>query len=161
MVDPFVVAAVGLLVLGVAGSATPLLPGALFSLAGVFLYWWSTGYADPSLPVLAGFLLVGLLAAAVEYAGGAFAAGAGGASRGTVVAAGVVGVALFFLAGPLGVVLGVAGTVFGLELRRHGDARSGGRAALYAVVGVLGSAVAQLLLTGSMLVAFLLVVLLG
>ena len=160
MVEALTLVAVGLLVLGVVGSVVPALPGALLSLAGVLLYWWSTGYAEPSTVVLAGFLLVGLLAAAVDYFGGAVAAGAGGASRWTIVAAGAVGFLLFFLVGPLGVILGVAGTVFALELQRHGDVQRGGRAALYAVVGVLGSALVQLLLTGSMLVAFVLVVLL-
>lgn len=159
MVEALTLVAVGLLVVGVVGSVVPALPGALLSVAGVLLYWWSTGYADPSTPFLVAFLVVGLLAAAVDYFGGAVAAGAGGASRWTVAAAGAVGLVLFFVVGPLGVLLGVAGTVFALELRRHGDARQGGRAALYAVVGILGSALVQLLLTVSMLVAFVLVVL--
>ena len=160
MVEALTLVAVGLLVLGVVGSVVPALPGAILSLAGVLLYWWSTGYADPSTVVLAGFVVVGVLAAAVDYFGGAAAAGVGGASRWTILAAGAVGFLLFLLVGPLGVILGVAGTVFGLELHRHGDVRRGGRAAVYAVVGVLGSAVVQLLLTGSMLVAFVLVVVL-
>lgn len=159
MVDALTLVAVALLALGVVGSVVPALPGALLSVAGVLLYWWSTGYAEPSTPVLTAFLVVGLLAAAVDYFGGAVAAGVGGASRWTVAAAGAVGVVLFLVVGPLGVILGVAGTVFALELRRHGDARQGVTAALYAVAGVLGSALVQLLLTGAMLVAFLLVVL--
>ena len=158
MVDALTLVAIGLAVLGVVGSVVPVLPGALLSVGGVLLYWWSTGYADPSALVLAGFVVVGLFAAAVEYFGGAVAAGVGGASRWTVVAAGAVGLVLFFVAGPVGVVVGVAGTVFGLELVRHGDARQGGTAALYAVVGILGSALVQVLLTASMLVAFVLVV---
>ena len=158
MVEALTLVAAGLLVLGVVGSVVPALPGALLSLVGVLLYWWSTGYADPSAPVLAGFVLVGLLAAAVDYFGGAVAAGVGGASRWTVAAAGAVGVVLFFVAGPLGVILGVSGAVFALEFVRHGDARQGGNAALYAVVGILGSALVQVLLTASMLVAFVLVV---
>ena len=159
MVEALTFVAVALLLLGVVGSVVPALPGALLSVAGVLLYWWSSGYADPSTPVLVGFLVVGLLAAAVDYFGGPLAAGAGGASRWSVLVAGVAGFALFFLVGPVGVILGVAGTVFVVELQRHGDVRKGGTAALYAAVGVLGSAVVQLLLTASMLVAFLLVVL--
>ena len=160
MVEALTLVAAGLLVLGVVGSVVPAVPGAALSVAGVLLYWWSTGYVDPSAPVLLGFIVVGVLAAAVEYLGGAVAAGAGGASGWTVLAASVVGVILFLVAGPVGVVLGVAGTVFALELARHGDPRRGGRTALYAAVGVLASAFVQVLLTGSMLVAFVLVVLL-
>ena len=160
MVEALTLVAAGLLLLGVVGSVVPALPGALLSVGGVLLYWWSTGYADPSTLVLAGLVVVGLLAAAVDYFGGAVAAGVGGASMWTVVAAGLVGFVLFFVAGPLGVILGVGGTVFALELVRHGDAMQGGTAALYAVVGILGSALVQVLLTASMLVAFVLVVLL-
>ncbi len=158
MVDLPTAAAVGLLVLGVVGSVAPMLPGALLSLSGVLLYWWSTGFAEPSLPVLAAFVVVGALAAAVDAFGGVVAAGAGGASRRTVAAAAVVGFVLLFLAGPAGAILGLAATVFVLEFRRAGDARASARAAAYAAVGVLGSAVVQLLLTGAMLVAFLVVV---
>ena len=160
MVEALTLVAAGLLLLGVVGSVVPALPGALLSVGGVLLYWWSTGYADPSTPVLAGLVVVGLLAAAVDYFGGAVAAGMGGASKWTVAAAGLVGFVLFFVVGPLGVIMGVGGTVFALELVRHGDARQGGTTALYAVVGILGSALVQVLLTASMLVAFVLVVLL-
>lgn len=158
MVDLPTAVAVALLVLGVVGSVVPALPGALLSLSGVLWYWWSTGYGEPGLPVLAAFVAVGLLAAAVDYLGGPVAAGAGGASGRTVAAAALVGFVLLFVAGPAGAMLGLVATVFVLELRRAGDARAGARAAAYAAVGVLGSAVVQLLLTGAMLVAFLLVV---
>lgn len=158
MVEALALLAIGIAAIGVVGSVVPAVPGALLSVAGVLLYWWSTGYVDPSLPVLAGLLVVGVLAVAVDWLGGAVAAGAGGASRWTMLAAGLVGGVLFFLVGPLGVVLGVAGTVFALEVNRHGDLEKGGRAALYAVVGVLGSAVVQVLLTGSIFVALVLVV---
>lgn len=159
MVDLPTVVAIGLLVLGVVGSVVPALPGALLSLSGVLLYWWSTAFTEPSVPVLAAFVVVGVLAAAVDYFGGAIAAGLGGASRSTVLVAVFVGVALFFVTGPVGAVLGLTATVFVLEFRRAGDAKASGRAALYTAVGVLGSAVVQLLLTGAMLVAFLFVIL--
>ncbi len=158
MVDLPTVVAIGLLVLGVVGSVVPGLPGALLSLSGVFLYAWSTGFAEPSLPVLVAFVVVGLLALAADYFGGPIAAGMGGASRRTVAVAALVGLALFFLTGPVGAILGLTATVFAVELRRSGDARAGGRAALYAAIGVFGSTVVQVLLTGAMLVGFLLVV---
>lgn len=158
MVDLPTAAAVGLLVLGIVGSVAPGLPGALLSLSGVLLYWWTTGFADPSLPVLVAFVVVGALAASVDAFGGVIAAGAGGASRRTVGAAAIVGFVLLFIAGPVGAMLGLVATVFVLELRRAGDARASARAAAFATVGVLGSAVVQLLLTGAMLVAFLVIV---
>ncbi|MFB6155184.1 MAG: DUF456 domain-containing protein [Haloferacaceae archaeon] len=157
MLDAFALAALALLVLGVVGSAVPALPGAALSLAGVLLYWWSTGYADPGPLALAGFLAVGLLTVAVDWFAGAMAARAGGASMATTALAALAGLLFLFVAGPLGVLVGVAGTVFAVEFYRNRDADASGRTAAYATVGMLGSAVVQVLLTGAMLVAFLLV----
>jgi uncharacterized protein YqgC (DUF456 family) len=102
--------------------------------------------------------LVGLFALAVDWLAGFVSAKAGGASLFTSVAAGVVGLALFFVAGPVGVVAGVAGTVFVLELARNSSVEDSGRAALYITIGMLASTAVQFLLTLSLLVAFLLVV---
>lgn len=157
MVELLTVVAAALLVLGVAGSVLPGLPSGLLSLAGVVVYALSSGFAN--LPLIAALAVVGVLATVVEWFGGAIAAGMGGASRWTVAAAALVGVALFVLAGPVGALLGLAATVFVVELARTGDLRTGGKAAVYATAGVFGSAVVQLLLTGAMLVVFLLVVL--
>ncbi|MFC6726642.1 hypothetical protein ACFQE1_20185, partial [Halobium palmae] len=51
MVEPLVLVAFGLLLLGVVGSVVPGLPGALGSLAGVGLYWYASDFGDPSVPV--------------------------------------------------------------------------------------------------------------
>lgn len=152
-----VLAAFALLVLGVVGSAVPVLPGPTLSVAGLLLYWWQSGYAQPGLVVFAALLLVALLAVAADWFGGAVSARAGGASLQTTVAAGVVGLVLFPFLGPLGVILGVAGTVFALELREGGSPRRSARTAAYATVGVLASAVVQVLLTATVLVAVVLV----
>jgi hypothetical protein len=157
--DLFAWLALALVALGVVGTVVPLLPGALLSLSGVFLYWWSTGYTDPSLPVLAALTLVGLVTVAVDYFGGAIAARAGGASGVTTGAAVVVGFVLLFVAGPVGFLLGIAATVFAVEFYRNEDAETSARVALYATVGVLASQAMQVLLTGSMLVVFVLVLL--
>jgi uncharacterized protein YqgC (DUF456 family) len=159
MVEALTVVAVALLILGVLGAVVPLLPGAPLSLAGVYLYWWASGYSDPGLLVLVGLTVLGLFTIAVEYAGGAMSAKFGGASTRTVALATVAGLAAIFVAGPLGLVAGVAGTVFITEFYRHRDARRGAKAAAYATIGVLASSIAQVLLTVTILVAFVLAVL--
>lgn len=148
-----------LLLAGVAGSVVPLVPGPGLSVAGVLLYWWGTGYADPSTVVLAVLLFAGLAGVAVDLFGGALGAKGGGASTLTTVLAAVVGLLLLVVTGPVGLIVGVAGTVFLVEFLRERDARKGLRAALGATVGVLASAVVQLLLTLSMLLAMVFVVL--
>jgi uncharacterized protein YqgC (DUF456 family) len=152
-------AALALLVVGVAGTVLPLVPGAILSLSGVLLYWWSTGYSDPSLPVLAALVFVGVLTVVLDYVGGAVAARAGGASALTTGLAVIVGVVLLFVTGPVGFLLGLAATVFLAEFLRNQDAEKSVEVALYATVGVLASVAVQLVLTTSMLVVFVLVLL--
>lgn len=156
-VDLVVVAAFGLLALGVAGSVLPGLPGAALSLAGVLTYWWHTGYADPGPIVLVGLVTAALAAMLFDWLGGAIATRAGGGSTRSTAAAGVVGALLFVVAGPVGVLFGVAGTVFALEYAASGSAAGSARAAAYATAGVLASAAVQLVVTISILVAMVLV----
>lgn len=126
--DVFLWVALALLVLGVVGSVLPLLPGALLSVVGVVVYWVSTGFSEPGPIAFVGLTLVGLVALVTDYAGGMVAARFGGASTRTSIVAGVVGFLLMFLIGPLGIFVGVAGTVFALEYVDHQDAEeSAGR----------------------------------
>jgi uncharacterized protein YqgC (DUF456 family) len=156
--DLFFWVALVLLVLGVVGSVLPVLPGAILSVVAVLLYWWSSGFSDPSLLVVIGLLFVGLVALVTDYGAGVIAARVGGASTRTALLAGVVGFVLLFVFGPLGLVLGVAGTVFVLEYLEHEDAEQSGRRALYTTIGVLASSVVQVLLTLSILVGFVVAV---
>lgn len=146
-VEPLVAVAVLLAAVGVVGSVVPGVPGALGSLAGLGLYWYATGYADPGTLVLVVLFLTCLFALAADLLAGPLAARVGGAEMRTSLLAGVVGFALLFVAGPIGVVVGIAGTVFAVEYRRHGDRDRALRAAAATTVGALGSIVVQLLAT--------------
>jgi uncharacterized protein YqgC (DUF456 family) len=156
--DPVVVLAVGLCLLAVVGSLLPLVPGGLLSVAGVLLYWWHTGYTDPGPLVLSGLLGIALLAVALDWFGGAVSASVGGASTRTTLAAAVVALPLTLVAGPVGLLLGVAGTVFVLAYVENEDVEESARIAAYATVGMLASAVAQAILTGLVLLGTVLVV---
>ncbi|RXK46689.1 DUF456 domain-containing protein [Halorientalis pallida] len=151
--------AIGLALVGVLGTLIPLVPGALLSLGGVYLYWWSTGYTDPGLLVLVALTLLGLLIVVVDWFAGAVSAKVSGAGNLTTVLAGVAGFLLFFVAGPVGILLGVAGIVFLVELRRTGDGPASARTAVYTTVGMLASTVAQFLLTTLLVLGFLLAIL--
>lgn len=157
MVEVITVAAWVLLVAGVLGSLVPAVPGALFSLAGVYAYWVATGFTAPDPVVLTVLTLLGVGALGVDWFGGPVAARLGGASTRTAVVAGIVGIGGLVLAGPVGLVLGVAGTAFGLEYYRHREAEAGVRAGLAAVVGVLASPLIQGVLTATMLVVMLVI----
>lgn len=158
MVDAVTALAVTLLVAGIAGTLIPLVPGGLLSLAGVYLYWWHTG--DFGAVALAVFTLLGLLTLFAEFFGGAISAKYGGASwRTTAIAAGV-GVALMIVTGPLGLLVGLFGTVFALEFARDGDVDHSARSAVYATLGILASTAVQVLLTTTILLGFLVAVIL-
>jgi uncharacterized protein YqgC (DUF456 family) len=158
--DALAVLSVALLVAGVVGCVVPALPGPPLSLAGVLVYWWGSGFTEPGTGLLVALVLLGVLAVAADLAAEVVSARAGGASLTTSLIAGGVGVVLFALAGPAVALLTVVAVVFLLEYRRHRDAARGARAAGVLVLGMLGSAVVQVLLTGSMLAAFVVGVLL-
>lgn len=145
--DPLVAVALGLCLVGVIGSVIPGVPGALASLVGVLGYWYATGYTSPSLLILAALVGTCIVALAADLLAGPVAARAGGARTSTSVLAGVVGFALLFVFGPLGVVLGIAGTVFAVEFYRHGDTDRAVQAAVATTVGALASIVVQLAAT--------------
>jgi len=84
-----------------------------------------------------------------------------GSSKRTALIAGVVGFVLLFVLGPLGIVAGVIGTVFLLALTEGADRETAARRSIYTAAGVLGSALAQLLLTGTILFAFVVGVVVG
>lgn len=146
--DVLLLVAFGLVVAGMLGSILPLLPSGLTALAGVAVYWWRLG--EPGPLTLAVVVVLGLAATFVDWFGGAIGANAGGASTRTTVIAAVVGLLMLPFGGPIGIILGIAGTVFYLEYRRHGDREISLKTAAYATAGVLASALVQLLLTGAM-----------
>lgn len=137
----------------VASAFVPGIPTGAVSLAGIGLYWWGSGFTSPGTTVLVVLATVSLLAVAADWFGGLVAAKVGGASLATTAAAGVVGLALLFVTGPIGMVLGSAAVVFVLEFRKHRDARGSAVAAGAYVVGFFGSALVQALIAFTVFVA--------
>jgi uncharacterized protein YqgC (DUF456 family) len=160
MVDLITIGAVCLAAIGVAGALLPLLPGPLLSVGAVVLYWWGTGYTDPGPVVLGGFLLVGIVALVADVLGGAVGASLGGGGRWAMVLAAIAGLVLIPVAGPFGVLLGVAGVTFVVAYRETADVSAGVRAAAGATLGLLASVLVQFVLTLGMFFALVVVILL-
>ncbi|MFC6718869.1 DUF456 domain-containing protein [Natrialbaceae archaeon GCM10025810] len=158
MVDALSVLAVALLVVAVLGTVVPLVPSGLLSLAGLYLYWWNAGFSEPGPVALAVLTALALVAALVEFFGGSLAAKAGGASWGTTGVAAAVAIALMLVTGPLGLLVGLFGTVFLLEFVRSRDLHGSGRSAVYATLGTLASTAMQVVLTVTILLGFLVAV---
>ena len=150
--------AIVLLIAGILGTLIPLVPGGLFSLSGLYLYWWHSGFAEPGLLALGVLTVLGVLTLVAELFASSFAARAGGASWETTGVAAIVAIALMFLSGPLGLLIGLFGTVFLLEFVRNGDADQSARTAAFATAGILASTAIQVLLTTTLFVGFLVAV---
>ena len=158
MSEPVTLVAIALLVGGVLGTLVPLVPGGLLSLSGVYLYWWHSGFAEPGTVGLVVLTLLGVMTLLAEFFGGAIAARAGGASWTTTALAAVVGIVLLLITGPIGLLVGLFGTVFFLEFARNGNVDQSARSALYATIGMLASTAVQALLTTTILFGFLVLV---
>lgn len=156
----FVALAVLLLFAGVIGSVIPSVPGVILSISGVFVYWWASGYAEPSAAVVGVVTVLGALVVVAGFFQDVIAARLGGASGWSAAAAGVVGLVCFFALGPLGAIVGSAVAVFVLEYRRQRDATAGARAATAVVLATIGSAVVELLVTLTILVVVVVVIVL-
>lgn len=144
--DPLALVALLLLLSAVVSAFVPGLPTGFISLVGIILYWWSTGFVEPGTITLAVLVAVSLLTLAADWFGGLVAARVGGASTVTTLLAGVVGLGLLLVTGPVGMVLGSASVVFALEYRKHRNASKGAVAAGAYVLGFFASAVVQALL---------------
>lgn len=147
---------VAFLVAGIIGSFLPLVPGALLSIVGISIYWWSSGFAEPSIFLLILLYLTAFTAMVFDFFAGAIGSKAGGASDKTVQMAAIAGIVFFFIAGPVGTIAGITAVVLVREYLLTGDPEISTRAALYTIISVLGSAVIQGALTGLTLVIFLL-----
>lgn len=147
--------AVALLILGVIGAIVPMMPGALISLVGVSVYWWSTGFTQPHILVVILLYLTGFTALMFDLFAGAIGSKAGGASNRTVHAAAIAGVLFFFVGGPFGTIIGIALVVYLREYLLTDDSDKSFKAALYTTASMLGSTLVQGVLTGLMLLILL------
>lgn len=156
----FLILAVLLMIGGIAGSLHPSLPGPLFSLAGVLIYWWSTGYSSPGIAAFIIIVLTGLLALVLDSVAGYLGVEKSGASRKTAYMAAAASFLLFFVAGPFGVIIGTAGVILARELMLGKDFDKALRSAVYSSVAMLASVIAKAALTSLMLLIFIIAVLL-
>lgn len=147
--DPLAIVALVLLTAGPLGVLAPKLPGSMLSLAGVYLYWGSTGFTEPSIALLVLLTAAGLFALGGKLFGSVAAARIGGTSTTSAVVASVVGGILFAFGGPGLALLGVLVTIFVLEYRRSQQLRTASVAALSVVLGSLASKAIRLVLTGA------------
>lgn len=155
------VVVVVLLVAGVITGPIPKVKGGTwFSLIAVYLYWWGTGYSEPSFGVLGLLTVVLVLERAGSLFGPVLTARIGGVSPVTTTVASFVGGILFFFTGLSGFLVGLAVTAFLVEYLRRGDVKSGAVAAVVVVLSTFAERIVKVLVTLFVLVVMLAVILL-
>ncbi len=160
MTSIFLFIALVLLLLGVVGSAIPSVPGPLLSIFGVLIYWRSTGYSSPGPLLFTVIISTGIIALVIDYVATYFGAEKSGASKETAYAAAFAAALLFFITGPLGIIIGILGVVFLREVLKGRDSEEAIRSAFLTTLALLSSILAKVVLTILMLVLFLLSLLL-
>ncbi len=150
------VLAVGLMLLGLAGTVLPALPGTALVLAGLVLGAWIDGFARVSVPTVVLIAVLAVLAWVLDYVAGLLGAQKAGASRQALVGAALGTVAGLFM-GLVGVLfMPLVGAAVGeyLARRDHGQALKVGTATwLGMMVGMLAKVVLAFMMVGVFAVA--------
>jgi hypothetical protein len=150
------VASWGLIVLGIAGTVLPALPGTLFVLLGIFIGAWIDDFTRVGWVTLAVITVLAVIAWALDYVAGVMGARKVGASKLAVVGAAVGTVAGIFM-GFVGVLfMPLVGAAVGefMARRDHGQAMKVGVATwLGLMLGMLAKVVLAFVMVGIFAVA--------
>lgn len=149
--------AVVLIVVGVAGTVLPAIPGAVLVLAGAALGAWIDGFTRVSGWTIAVLAVLTVLSGVADLAAGALGAQRAGASRAAVVGA-AIGTVAGVASGLWGLVfLPLAGAAVGEWLAR-GDLRQAGTVGVATWVGLLIGTAAKVAIVFVMVAVFVVAV---
>lgn len=142
-----------LVLVGLAGSVLPALPGVPLVFTGLFIAAWAGEFARVSWPTLLLLGLLTLLSFVIDFAATALGAKRVGATRFAIIGALLGTLAGVFLGLP-GLIIGpFLGAVIG-ELLSHGQVQQATRAGLATWMGLLFGTLAKLALVFTMLGVF-------
>lgn len=154
MIDWFLALALILMIAGIVGSIYPAIPGPILSIIGASVYFWSTGYSTPNIWIYSLIIFTGVVAIGLDYLASYIGADKSEASKRTAVAAAVASFLLFFVSGPVGIIIGTAGTVLLRELMLGKDFDKALKSSAYTTLALLGSIFAKVGLSTLMLLVF-------
>jgi uncharacterized protein len=129
-------AAVALVVVGIAGTVLPALPGPILVFAGIFIAAWGDGFARIGAGSLTVFALLTAAAYAIDFIASALGVKLTGASPRAVVGAAVGAVVGIFFGLP-GLLLGPLLGALAAELTVRGDLKAAGKAGVAAGIGFI------------------------
>ena len=149
---------VALIVVGIAGTVLPALPGTLFVLAGIVLGAWIDDFTRVGWGVLTVVIVLAVLAWVLDYVAGLLGAKKAGASRQAIIGAALGTVAGLFM-GIVGVLfMPLVGAAIGewLAQRDHGRALKVGVATWLGIMaGLVSKVVIAFMMVGIFVVALI------
>ncbi len=134
--DPLMLVALALVLVGIAGTVLPALPGVPIVLAGLILAAWRDGFVHVGPWTLAFLALMTLLSFGIDVAGATLGLERSGASRWALAGA-LAGLLLGLFFGLPGMIVGPFLGAFAAEYLARKDLRQAGRAGLGAWVGIV------------------------
>ena len=151
----FWLAAILLIVAGIAGTILPALPGPPLVFGGLLLAAWIDGFQKVGVATLAVLGILTAIAAVVDLVAGVYGARRVGASRSAIVGASI-GTVLGIFFGLPGLVLGPFVGALAGELLARSSASRAGRVALATWIGLAIAIAIKLALIGAMIGLFVL-----
>jgi uncharacterized protein YqgC (DUF456 family) len=149
---------IALIVVGVAGTVLPALPGTLFVLAGIVLGAWIDDFARVGWGVLAFIIALAVLAWVLDYVAGLMGARKAGASRQALIGA-ALGTVVGLFMGLVGVLfMPLVGAAVGEYLARRDQQRAlkvGVATWLGIMAGLVSKVVIAFVMIGVFIVALL------
>lgn len=147
------IAAIALIVVGLAGTVLPALPGTAFVLGGIVLAAWIDDFTRVGLGTLAVVAALAVAAWVLDYAAGLLGARRAGASRQALVGA-ALGTVAGLLMGVVGVLfMPLVGAAIGEYLARR-DERKALRVGIATWLGILAGLLAKVALAFAMIGVF-------
>ena len=147
------IAAIALIVLGLAGTVLPALPGTAFVLGGIVLAAWIDDFTRVGVGTLAVVAVLAVAAWVLDYAAGLLGARRAGASRQALVGA-ALGTVAGLLMGVVGVLfMPLVGAAIGEYLARR-DERNALRVGIATWLGILAGLLAKVALAFAMIGVF-------
>ena len=143
-----------LIVLGVAGTVLPALPGTMFVLAGIVLGAWIDDFTRVGWGILALELVLAMLAWGLDYAAGLLGAERAGASRHAIVGAALGTVAGIFM-GLIGLLfMPLVGAAIGEYIARQ-DQQQALKVGVATWLGIMAGLVAKVVIAFMMIGVFI------
>jgi uncharacterized protein YqgC (DUF456 family) len=153
--DPaiYLAAAAVIVILGIAGTVLPIIPGVLFVFGGLFLAAWAQDFSRVGMAGLAVIGALGLLAFATDFVASLLGAKRVGASPKALFGAALGGFVGIFLGIP-GLLLGPFIGAFLGELWARGGLKQAGKVGVGTWLGLVFAAIAKVVIAFLMVAAF-------